>query len=284
MPQSSLSVFMNGYLDPSQVAIGRLVLDMKNPGQNFCPYETLELKEGDVSKASFVDLKSLAKSDSSSSFKLALSKVVQLFALKSGTTVDDISTKTAIRHQLLNVNLKFEEIFENDEVKKWLEKIIATGSDVYMVVGLHTLQDVSVSLNRDASTDAGAQIQAPVADTLAPGLSTVLGLKEVLDVRLEVAHGSKSSLGASFVAPGERIVAVQYQKLKVGMVSSKGTKSLVGASLKQKTTWQAFGAARGDSELDTFVVSLVEELDENEIVEDGDFEVTTRSHGEIFLI
>ncbi|KAH7360967.1 hypothetical protein BKA65DRAFT_494353 [Rhexocercosporidium sp. MPI-PUGE-AT-0058] len=284
MPQNTLSVFMNGYLDPSQVAIGRLVLDMKSPGQNFCPYGALDLKEDDVSKAPFSNLKSLSNSESSSSFKLALSKVLQLFASKSRTTVDDISTKKAIRHQLLNVNLKFEKMFENDEIKKWLEKVILTGSDIYMVVGLHTLQDASISLNRDVSTEAGAKIQAPIADTLAPGLAAVPGVKEALDVKLEGTHTSKSSLGASFVAPGERIIAVQYQKVAVKMLSSKGIKGLADARLKKKTTWQAFGAARGDSELDTFEISLAEEIDDDDIAEDGDFEAMSVGDGEVFVI
>ncbi|KAG4433810.1 hypothetical protein IFR05_010692 [Cadophora sp. M221] len=284
MPQQTLSVFMNGYLDPAQVALGRLVLDMKSPGQNFCPYGTLDLKEGDVSKAPFADLKSLANAESSSGFKLALSKVLQLFATKSRTTVDEISTKTATRHQLLNVNLKFEKIFEEDEVKKWLEKVILTGSDIYMVVGLHTIQDASISLNRDTSADVGVKVQAPVTDALAPGSSAVPGVRDALDVKVEAGHTSRSSLGASFVTPGERIIAVQYQKVEVKMLSSKGIKSLVDAGLKKKTTWQAFGAARGGSELDTFDVSLAREIDHDDIAEDGEFEAFSINDKEMVVI
>ncbi|KAH9210921.1 hypothetical protein DL95DRAFT_412607 [Leptodontidium sp. 2 PMI_412] len=284
MPQQPLSVFMNGYLDPDQVALGRLVLDMKSPGQNFCPYGTLDLKAGDVSMAPFVDLQSLANAESSSGFKLALSKVLQLFATKSRTTVDEISTKTAMRHQLLNVNLKFEKIFEEDEVKKWLEKVILTGSDIYMVVGLHTIQDASISLNRAASTDVGFKAQAPVTEVLVPGISAVPGVRDAFDVIVEAGHTSRSSLGASFVTPGERIIAVQYQKVEVKMVSSKGIKNLVDVGLKRKTIWQAFGAARGGSKLDTFDVSLAGKIDHDDIAEDGEVEAITMDDGEVFVI
>lgn len=284
MSQSSLSVFMNGYLDPAQVALGRLVLDMKNPGQNFCPFGALSLNKANVSKAPFSNLKSLANAKSSSRFKVALSKVLQIFAEKSRTTVDDISTKTAMRHQLLNVNLNFERIFEDDNVKKWLEKVVLTGAEVYMVVGLHTIQDASISLNRDASTDIGGRIQVPITDSVAPGTSTLPGVGEALDVKLESGHTSKSSLGASFVTPGERIIAVQYQKVVFKMSSSKGTKSLADAGVKKKTVWQSFGAARGGTDLDTFEAILVEETTADHVGEDVEFEATSTEDGELFVI
>jgi len=284
MAPKSLSVFMNGYLDPAQVALGRLVLDMKDPGQNFCRFGELELQEGDVSKSQFQDLKSLAKAESSSGFKLALSKVLQLFASKSRTTVDDISSKTAMRHQLLNVNEKFETMFQEDDVKKWLEKVVLTGSDIYLVVGLHTLQDASISLDRLASKDIGGKAQAPVTEALAPGISSIPRVGNSLDVRIEGGHSSTSSLGASFITPGERIIAVQYQKVSVIMKSSRGVKHLVDAALKKTTTWKSFGAARGGSELDIFEVSLAKEIGDDEIAEDGDFETAIVSAGEAFVI
>ena len=109
---------MGCYLDPAQVALGRLVLNMKNPGQNFCPHAMLNLGEGDVSNAFFSNLKTLSNADSSSHFTASLSKLFSIFDKKSNMTVDDISTKKAIRHQMLNVNLKFESLFDNEEVKK----------------------------------------------------------------------------------------------------------------------------------------------------------------------
>jgi hypothetical protein len=285
MSNIPLSVFMNGYLDPAQVALGRLVLDMKNPGQNFCPHGELQLKKDvDFSKAPFSNLKSLANAESSSHFKGALSKVLNIFAERSRTTVDDISTSAAISYQLLNVNIKFESIFKNDDVKKWLEKVILTGSEVYMVVGLHTLQDASIGLDRAASSEAGATLQAPVADSLIPGASAIPIAGEALDAKLEGGIKSKSSLGASFVAPGERIVAVQYQRVKFNMSSSKSPKSIAEAALNKKTIWKSFGSARGGTDLDTFEAILVEKMTEDEIGEDVEVEGTCTEYGQVFAI
>jgi hypothetical protein len=284
MSQSSLSVFMNGYLDAAQVALGRLVLDMKNPGQDFCPFGALNLDKANVSKAPFSNLKSLANANSSSHFKVALSKVLKIFAENSRTTVDDISTRSAMRHQLLNVTLNFEKIFEDDNVKKWLEKVVLTGAKVYMVVGLHTIQDASISLNRDASTDFGGGIQVPIADFVAPGTSALPEGGELLDVKLEGGHTSKSSLGASFVTPGERIIAVQYQEVVFKVSSSKGTKSIAEAGVKKKTVWKPFGAARGGTDLDTLEAILAEEATADDIGEDVEFEAMSTEDGELFVI
>lgn len=275
---------MGGYLDPAQVGLGRLVLNMKNPGQNFCPHAVLNLCEGDVSNASFSNLKALSNAESSSHFTASLSKLFSIFAKKSNTTVDDISTKKAIRRQLLNVSLKFESLFDNKEVKKWIEKIIPTGNSIYMVVGFDTLQDASVSLNRDTSTDAGGKIQAPITDGLAPGASALPVVGDALDLQVEGGRTSKQSTGASFIADGERIVAVQYQKVVIQMSSSKDTKTVQGAGLAKKTVWKSFGVARGTTNLDTFEATLAQGATAEDVEEDVDIEAASNGPEGLFVI
>lgn len=284
MSIKSLSVFMNGYLDPAQVALGRLVLDMKNPGHNYCPTSALELNQNDVSKAEFLDLKSLTSAESSSAFKAAFLKLLQIFADRSRTTVDDISTKTAIRHQLLNLNIKFESILEDENVKKWLEKVVSAGQDVYMVVGLHTLQDASIGSSRDASAEVGGILQPPTDIPMAAGPSISPEVKDVLDIKLDGGHKSKSSLGVSFVAPGERVIAVQYQKIAFKMFSSKGSKSLNDARLRGKTVWRSFGAARSGTDLDTIEALLAEKTTTEDIADEEDFEAISVADNEVYVI
>lgn len=276
---------MNGYLDPAQAALCRLVLDMKNPWQDFCPFGPLNLDKTNVSKASFLNLKSLANANLSSRFKVALSKVLNIFAESSRTTVDDISTKTAMRYQLLNVTLNFEKIFDDDNVKRWLEKVVLTGAKVYMVVGLHTIQDASISLNRDTSTDFGGGIQVPITDSVVPGTSALPEGGELLDVKLEGGHTSKSSLGASFVTPGERIIAVQYQEVAFKISSSRSTKSIADAGVKKKTAWKTFGAARGGrDDIDTLEAILAEETTADDMEEDVEFQAMSTEDGDLFVI
>ena len=285
MSKFSLSVIMNGYLDPAQVALGRLVLDMKNPGQNYCPFNTLHLDENDISKSEFLDLKSISSVESSSSFKLALFKVLQIFAEKSQTTVDDISTKTAMRHQLLNLDLKFESILEDVNVMKWLEKVVLAGQDVYLVVGLHTLEDASIGFKGDSSIDSGGIIKAPTITSGTPAdIPTLPRAKAALDIKFDNGHKSKSSLGASFVAPGERIIAVQYQKVAFKMFSSKGNKSLTEAKLRGKTVWQSFGAVRGGSDLDIFEAFLAETTTVADIWDEDEFQSVSVGDHEMILI
>lgn len=197
--------------------------------------------------------------------------------------MDDIETRNAVRYQLLNVSLNFEGIFEDEGVKRWLEKVVLTGAKVYFVVGLHTIQDASTSIDRDASMELGGGIQVLVGDNVLPGASAVAVVGELMDAKLEGGYTSKTSLGASFVTARERIIAVQYQEVVFKMSSSKGGNGIAEAGVKKKTFWKSFGAARGGTELDTLEAILAEETTmDNE--EDVDVQAISTEDGEVFVI
>ncbi|VTT58000.1 unnamed protein product, partial [Fusarium fujikuroi] len=99
-----------------KVALGRLVLDTANPGRNFCKTSKLHLNESDRSRIEFSNVYRLTNARSSSNFQLALTKLLQVLAKKSGSSVDRIETGRAVNYELLNVNDKLEKILKDEEV------------------------------------------------------------------------------------------------------------------------------------------------------------------------
>ncbi|KAF4336884.1 hypothetical protein FBEOM_9264 [Fusarium beomiforme] len=258
---STLSRFMNSYLSFDQVALGRLVLDTANPGRNFCKTGTLQLSESDRSRNEFENVYSLTNARSSSSFQLALTKLLHVFAKKSGSSVDSIRTGKAVSYELLNVNDKLEELLENEAVKKWVESC-RKRTRVYMVVALHAVQDVSVSLNHDESKAASFEGTVPVstaAEAIAPGSTTVhpggAALAKAVDPKVKVDHSAQLARLASFVAPGERIIAVGY--LEVKLESFFSSQAEEKPRLAKKTVWKAFDASRAAESPDMIEASVV---------------------------
>ncbi|VTT56814.1 unnamed protein product, partial [Fusarium fujikuroi] len=130
---STLSIFINGFLNFNQVALGRLVLDTANPGRNFCKTSKLHLNESDRSRIEFSNVYRLTNARSSSNFQLALTKLLQVLAKKSGSSVDRIETGRAVNYELLNVNDKLEKILKDEEVRKWVE-LCRRRTRVYIVL------------------------------------------------------------------------------------------------------------------------------------------------------
>ncbi|SCO23676.1 uncharacterized protein FFM5_13405 [Fusarium fujikuroi] len=121
---STLSIFINGFLNFNQVALGRLVLDTANPGRNFCKTSKLHLNESDRSRIEFSNVYRLTNARSSSNFQLALTKLLQVLAKKSGSSVDRIETGRAVNYELLNVNDKLEKILKDEELRSIVFGII----------------------------------------------------------------------------------------------------------------------------------------------------------------
>ncbi|KAF9763011.1 hypothetical protein IL306_003271 [Fusarium sp. DS 682] len=258
---STLSRFMNGFLNFDQVALGRLVLDTANPGRNFCKTDKLQLNESDRSRNEFANVYSLTNARSSSNFQLALAKLLQVFAKKSGSSVDRIETGKAVSYELLNVNDKLEKLLEDEEVRKWVESC-RKRTRVYMVVALHAVQDVSVSLDHDETKAAGVEATVPVsaaAEAIAPGSTTVVPggstLAKAIDPKAKMDHSVELARLASFVAPGERIIAVGY--LEVKLESFFSNRAEEKPRLARKTVWKAFDASRATEAPDMIEASVV---------------------------
>lgn len=248
---SSISLFMNSFLTIGEVALGRLIVNPKDPAHNFCSNAVLDLSAEDISHKPFETIVALTRAESSSSFLASLTRLLNVLAGRSKSSVDRIEAQKAASYKLKNVPQKLEKLVEDNEVKRWLEKVNQR-APVYMVVAFHTLVDSNVELDWKDSSGVSGKATIPVAEALAPGSSSTPA-GQALDVAAELEHNHGRETMVSFVAPGERIVAVQYQRV---ILKAFRRGDVNAPTPDKKTVWESFDASRAAEDVTIVEASL----------------------------
>jgi hypothetical protein len=256
---SHLSVFTDGFLVPRQVSLGRLVLDVKDLGKNFYPLNDQPISEGEVAAKEFNGVHQLLGSSSDSQITTTLTKFLSIFASRLKKSNDELSTEKATTYQLLNSDNWFLKLCQSDEAKKWLERYM-TRVPIFMVVGLHTVENAAITLDHEQRTNIKGKVEAPLQESIAPGSSSVPG-GDTLNLKAEGSKTTITTNAATFIAPKDRIVAVQYRKVEFGLL---GEKMVEDARLAFKTFWKQFDTTRGAAS-DDIVASLQVETSRNDL-------------------
>jgi len=121
-----------------------------------------------------------------------------------------------------------------DSTRKWIEKAIDDGDDVYLIVGFHTVVDARIVHESVKSQDVGGRVGIPVDLSLA-AVGAIVPFGNVINPSVEGQHVNADSLQAQFLVPGEQICALQYRKVRFRWLSSKGVDS---ASLSKYPRWR----------------------------------------------
>jgi hypothetical protein len=244
---------IKGFLAPEQVALGRLVLQTASPGQDFCPFSPVPLTRDDISAQPFESVSQLLGQYSDARYRLSLTRLLSAGSTASTRTIDVINTTKATTYQLLNSGLFFEKLTKDDQTRKWLERFLRR-MDVYLVVGLHTIESAHVNAGSNSAQHADASVQIPTAQITAAAGAPMLS-KSPLDIRLKVLKAKGIETAACFVAPGERIVKVEYRKLRFRAFRSFDVDSVF---LETGSRWKTYAASRDAAGPDAVEVDLEE--------------------------
>jgi hypothetical protein len=224
------------------------VLNLENPGQGFCPYMPIRFTRDDVDGAAFKEVELGLDKENKARFSLKLTKFLHANAEASKSASNTLQTKEATRWELLNSPEVFTRILaESHETRVWLEKVHKS-SPVHFAVALITVLDASFNVAAESTSKAELSVVAPVGEAVAPGSSAVPSVGDSLDVQTELAKERTEKQNAKFLVPGDRIVAVQYRRIKF-----KGYKSanVDGAFLEKGSRWKKYtgtDVVRGDGE------------------------------------
>ncbi|KAF9768282.1 hypothetical protein IL306_014415 [Fusarium sp. DS 682] len=242
---------IGGYLAPDQVALGRLVLRPSSPGQDYCPYAPVSLEESDVSKRSFASIEMLLGQHSDSRYRLNLTRMLSGGKTRSHKTADYMQSSKATVYQLLNSELYFEKLTQDEKTRKWLERFLSR-TDVYLVVGLHTIESAEVNAASTSVHQNDISAHIPVTQ-----VATAAGvpLRNALDVQMSAESTKGNDTAASFVAPGERIVRVEYRKIRFRRFYSRDANH---AQLQSASRWKTYTTSRGTAGPDGVEVGLEE--------------------------
>ena len=221
-----LEVFNGGFLEKSQICLGRLVLNIRDPGECFCEAPR-ELTAKDIAAPEFDHsiIELLTKQESA--FSVKLSKFLRLQAEAKDSQHSMLHSKQVKRYQLLNSRPFFDDTIKAQKTQEWIERWHKEGP-IHFAVGLLTTEDAFVVTDTKESTKFSAKSTADINEVLAPGSSTLPVASDALDLEIEVGKEFAAKQNAKFIAPGERIIAVQYIPVKFrGWISKEVDKAFL---------------------------------------------------------
>jgi hypothetical protein len=251
---------IEGYLAPDQVALGRLVLHPASPGQDYCPYAPVPLQDSDVSIRQFESISQLLSQHGDSRYRLNLTRLLSGGKTHSSNTADYMLSSKATVYQLLNSGLFFEKLTQDEKTRAWLERFLSR-TDAYLVVGLHTVEGAQVNAASTSVHQHDISARIP-ATQVAAAAGVPLG--GAVDIQISAGKTKGTDTTASFVAVGERIVRVEYRKIRFRRFYSRDAGL---AFLESGSRWKTYATSRTSAGPDGVEVSL-EESDVSYDVED----------------
>jgi hypothetical protein len=217
MAPSVVSVLVDQPLATNAVSLGRLVLDISAPWQDFCPFSPVDITDSDISVSEFLELQEVIERTHGTKFHVNLTEWLSLSTDKKRSLQAGIAATRGVRKFLLNSGNLLERICKDIQVREWIEKYsIRWGQHAYMCVGIITLIDASTVHRIERISDVGVAVEVPVTDLVTSGVTAMIPgpLGSILDSSVGTTQANSHASKAISVHPGEKIIAVQYRKLK----------------------------------------------------------------------
>jgi hypothetical protein len=272
---SSNILFPQFFLPFESIKLGRFTASIKQPHQEYHDPPCANAPEAIIALRN--DYDGLHHSAHNTGFTTAITSLLSSGISRRAKTSIRIATDQVKTYTLGNSRKWFVEAMGLEETRKWVERAIDQGDDIYLVVGFHTISNARIVQESVQGREVGGQINLPIGLSLAT-IGAIAPLGNIVDPRV-AGHRQLSEAGyIEFVAPGEQIFALQYRKVCHRWLSSR---NVDGAFLSKGSRWAAYDRCRDDEEgVDDIIEVETEELQELE----GNYERDVTSGGEILLL
>ena len=219
------------------VKLGRFVLNTDQPHQDYFD-PSLEHPPENLT-SSQVDLVEFRKDNAKAQGSVSLDPVADVSRDKHNQNQRAIGTANSTIHQLGNSRDWFRTALQELETRKWFEKAILEGEDIYLIVGYQIVRDAVLSKEQSSSNGYAAKLRVAPGHA-APGIVLPFGVSAGPAISESATESHLA--GGGYVAPGEQISAVQYRKIKFKWYSSR---NLDKAQLEKKSMWKMQWDFRG---------------------------------------
>lgn len=239
-PTRSLTIIRAAFLDLNEISLGSLVPDPSSPGVNFHPTDPCQFLPGHVSIRHVENLHQLLAKEKHRGIH---GRLTQLFASNGAgqeeSKVEIIAPKSTV-YYIKHPSLHFTELCKNDETKQWIRRIIKH-NDIFLVVGFITVTQANVQYGRKSSYHFELNANVPITDVLSHGATAAFpDVAKLLDSGGGMSTGSQAKTVSSFIAPGERVIGIQYNKVHFEWFS----KGNVDEATLKDNQWKMFLGAR----------------------------------------
>lgn len=277
------TLLLDQLLPADSVALGRLVLSIRYPDQDYYESETLLSLEdrATISCQRVENFMHAASSARTSGFHAFLSSLLTGARNTHDDTKIDISAAVCVTRQLQNSAKVFQLLFDTESgVKAWLERAVRRREDVFLVTGIKTVTNATVSIEKSKGSDSQASVQIPttLAASAAAGVP-IFG--DALDIGTGVGASRNAAERTSFVAPGEQVFAIQYRRIRFARFKEINSEN---ARLEEGVRWKMLLGTRGtgQSSEGSFVEAVTEDVDQGSLEKEGTYQSVALSD-ELFL-
>ncbi|KAJ5662985.1 hypothetical protein N7507_003716 [Penicillium longicatenatum] len=226
------------FLPPSAIKLGRFVTNIDEPYRDYF--------DAQAEKNFRVIEKIATQYDGANSLRAQRKFGSELTAFLSSSVSSrtnasiHVNTEQVKTYYLDNNGQWFRDIVKSEDVRKWIERTIDEGEDIYVVVGYHTVLDARIVEQSREQKLLDGNLAVPVSSALlASGVVVPFG--DLADPKLAGSSGRVEDLQRHFVAQGEQIIAVQYRKVRFRFLSSK---SVDKATLAKEARWVRYDRPR----------------------------------------
>lgn len=244
MAPSAFTVIRDAFLDLEEVTIGCLVPDVLNPGQDYWPEKPRPPSPDQVTKRTIENLRELLSDERQIGLRARLTHLFTGDAVHKSGSKFEITTPKSAGYFLKQPKSMFLNLCKDEDTKKWIEETLRD-SPIFFVVGLVTVTQAKGDSDHSRSSDYKSSAEIPVSSLVSSGVTDILPGANWLDVGGAFSVGNQSKNASSFIAPGERIVGIQYRKLHFHLFS----KNKVEEATLNPNQWSMFlGGDRSGSD------------------------------------
>ena len=221
----SLFVLNRQILNSSSIALGRLVIDIHAPWEDYCP-GTITPTDDDVGISVAPRLKDmLEKSRGTSLYEELINIYASILNAEDG--FEAISLASEKTYLLSNSGNWFQGLCAKHATRAWLENVIKFGWDAYMVVGIHTLCESSMATG--GSEERVQKLEMPSGASTRPVPSTSREIIVAFQYRKVLFRWFWSrDVGTAFLEIGSN----RWQPLAITRGHEDGEEDIVEATLQ----------------------------------------------------
>jgi hypothetical protein len=273
-PVRSLTIIRGSFLELSEVALGGLVPDPTNPGVDFCPEQKYSFRPDQLSIRYVENFRQLLSKERHRGISANLT---QLFSSKLTTraesTVGVIAPRSTI-YYLKHPSSHFLQMCKDRAVREWIEGIVKHCS-IYLIVGFVTVTQAEVEYGRSRFNETENTANVPLSTIITTGVSSVLPASaNIFD------SGGELKSTSSFVAPGERVIGIQYKRVRFHRFS----KVDIDEAVLKDNQWHMFLNARNRGDDDIAEADLCDSMEVKDLeLSEEEFTVNVEDEEFVFI-
>jgi hypothetical protein len=240
-----------------EVALGCLVPDPKNPGQDIWPQTRFKFSDGQIYKRSDEELIKFLNEEKSTKLRLSLTSFFSNSVAKKTSSATTVFAATAVEYVLRDPIMHFKKLCREDRTKEWIEEMYKE-YPLFLIVGYTVASGVISESKSYKSTEIAGAAELPITSIVSHGATEMLPTHgaTLLDVGAKASTDHKADIVSSSISRGERILGVKYRKI---VIQSWLSRNADKAKLTDNQWYMFSGPQRSESP-EIIEVGLVETM------------------------